>query len=203
MMMDGQIDALARVYAQSLLNLADEAGGRDLVTDIGEELADIVNLTREDAKFKEFLSSIILPVKARAASLRRIFESRASDLTLRFLLVLNRKGRLNHLPSIERAYRQLREELFGYIAVGVTTSTSLDAEQVAQITNRLRNALGKEPVISIAVDPELIGGMTLQIGDKFIDASVQARLRRLADRLKTTGAQTIRDRADDLIESTG
>jgi F-type H+-transporting ATPase subunit delta len=198
---EGHIDALSQVYAGSLIDLADEAGGADLITEIGEELQEIVALASEDATFAEFLNSVILPAKERAASLRRIFEGRSQDLTLRFLLVLNRKGRLGHLAAIERAYRQLREEKLGYVAVAVTTALELDEGQVESIRNRLREALEKEPIISTTVREHLIGGITLQVGDKLIDASVATRLRRLADRLRTVGGQTVRDRASDLIES--
>ena len=200
-MIDGHVDTLASTYAQSLLQLADEAGGRDLITDIGEELKVIVSLAEQDKLFHEFLTSVIVPVKKRGESLNRIFQGQLNDLTLRFLLVLNRKGRLGHIAAIEQAYRALREEKFGYVAVRITTAAELSGDDVVELTARLREALGKEPLISTSVDSQLIGGMKLQIGDELIDASVAARLRKMSEQLLQSGAQIIRDKAEELIES--
>jgi F-type H+-transporting ATPase subunit delta len=192
-------DALANVYARSLIDLADEQGGRDLVNEVGEELQGIVEIAGEDPKFDEFLGSVIVPTDQRAQSLKNIFEGRVSDLTLRFLLVVNRKGRLGHLRQMQRAFRRLREEKFGYVAVALTTAQDLSGEQVLALTQQLRDTLKREPIISTTVNPDLIGGMKVQIGDQLIDGSVASRLRRMRERLSESGTQTIRDRAEQLI----
>src|SRR5258705_7701883 len=93
-------DALARVYAQSLFDLAMAAGGQAHLEEIQGELEDILELARSDARFNEFLASRILPADSRGASLVKIFKGRVSDLTLNFLRILNHKERLPHLPSI-------------------------------------------------------------------------------------------------------
>ncbi len=197
--MNQHTDALANIYAKSLIDLADEQGGRDLINEVGDELREIVRLADEDRRFNEFLSSVIVPTSERAQSLRNIFSGRITDLTLRFLLVVNRKGRLGHLRQIARAFKTLREEKFGYVAVALTTARDLTGEQVLSITNRLRDALKREPIIPTTVNPGLIGGMKVQIGDQLIDASVASRLRRMRERLAESGTQTIRDRAEHLI----
>jgi F-type H+-transporting ATPase subunit delta len=199
--MNEHTDALANVYAKSLVDLADEQGGRDLITEVGEELQAIVALADEDARFGEFLVSIIVPADKRAQSLKNIFTGQVTDLTLHFLLVVNRKGRLGHLRQIELAYRALREEKFGYVAVAITTAHELSGEQVLSLTERLRQSLNREPIITTMVSPDLIGGMKVQIGDQLIDASVASHLRRLQQQMTESGVQTIRDRAEELIDT--
>src|SRR5690606_41207211 len=86
-------DALATVYATSLFELAEAAGGRAKIEEVGDELEQLLELTRSNRSFGEFLSSPIIDRGGRQEALRSMFNGRVSDLTLRFLLVLNRKGR--------------------------------------------------------------------------------------------------------------
>src|SRR5690349_12671435 len=93
---EAQPDALAHTYARSLFELVNSKGGRTAVEETQAELEDILELARQDRRFNEFLASQVLGTEERSASLLKIFKGRISDLTLRFLLVLNRKGRLPH-----------------------------------------------------------------------------------------------------------
>jgi F-type H+-transporting ATPase subunit delta len=188
-------DAVARIYANSLFALAKEQGGQGAIESTLGELEDILELARTDATFNEFLASRILPAKAREASLRKIFEGRASDLTLRFLLVLNRKGRMGHLAPIVAAYDLLVQEAFGRIEVDVYTASPLAGEEIEAIRAKLRSVLGKEPVVHPYTDSAMIGGIKLQIGDQLIDGSIQAKLRRMRDRLTNEGAAAVRTKA--------
>lgn len=193
-------DALARVYAQSLFELARaEGGGQARIEEVLGELEDILELARADARFGEFLASRVLPAAARAESLRRIFGGRVSPVTLNFLLVLNRKGRLGHLPAIAAAYDQIVQSAFGRVEVDVYTAAPLDPAQIGQLKERLRSVLGREPIVHPYTDPSMIGGLRLQIGDQLIDASIAARLRRLRDRLTVSGAAALRGRVDRII----
>lgn len=189
---ESRIDAISRVYARSLYELAEAAGGQARIEEAADELESIIEIARSDKRFGEFLSSRILAKEARSASLRSIFSGRISDLTLRFLLVLNAKDRLGRLGDIAAGYDLLVQEAFGRVEVDVFTAGALDAEQFASIKDRLLAALGKEPVLHAYTDPAMLGGLKLKIGDQLIDASVSARLRKLRDRLATEGAARIR-----------
>jgi len=196
-----QTDAIAQVYAQSLFELADAKGGQGEIESIAGQLEDIIEITRQSPRFAEFLSSQILSTDKRRESLRAIFNGRCSDLVLRFLLVCNDKGRLNKLAGIVSAYDSLLQERYGRVEVDVFTATGLDPKQLDTLKERLKSAIGKEPVIHAYTDASLIGGMKLLIGDQLIDASVANRLRRMSDRLATNGAPEIRSRAAKIFES--
>jgi F-type H+-transporting ATPase subunit delta len=193
-------DALAKVYARSLFELATDAGGTDKLMEVADELEQICELAREDKKINLFLSSPIVDVKARGKALSAIFTNRITDLMLRFLLVLNNKGRLDRLESIETAFDQLVQEAFGRIEVDVITPVAIDAELIATIKEKISTVLGKEPILHPYVDESLLGGIKLRIGDQLIDGSVQTRLRKLSEELKNNGSAAVRERFESFMD---
>lgn len=196
-------DALARVYADSIFELAEKAGGQSQVEEILGELEEILEVARSDARFSEFLSSQILPVEARGEALKRILTGRASALTMNFLLVLNEKSRLGHLAPIVAALDHRVQEAFGRVEVDLYTASPISGEELAVIRDRLREKLGREPIVHPYVDTDMIGGLKLQIGDQLIDASVAARLAKLRDQLASEGSAKVRARADRFFDNSG
>ncbi len=193
-------DALARIYAASLLDLAQSEGGQAVVESTLAELEDLLEIARTEPAFGEFLASQILSADSRAASLERILSGRVSDLTRRFLLTLNRKQRLAHLPAIVAALDEKVQETFGRVEVDVYTAAPISPEELGAIRSRLHQVLGKEPIVHPYTDRSMIGGLKLQIGDQLIDASVATRLRKLRDRFEESGLAAIRAKADRLID---
>jgi len=194
-------DALAKVYAKSLFELAMDAGGSDKLVEIADELEQICELAREDKKINLFFSSPVVDVTARGKTLSAIFTNSITDLTLRFLLVLNNKGRLDRLESIETAFDQLVQEEFGRVEVDVITPVAIDTDSLATIKEKIHAALGKEPVIHPYVDAGLLGGIKLRIGDQLIDGSLQTRLRNLGEELKNNGGAAVRERYEAFMDN--
>lgn len=192
-------DALALVYARSLYELAEQAGGRDKIMELGDELEQICELTRGDRTFAEFLSSPIINRARRGDVLSRVLQNRVTDLVIRFLLVLNQKGRLSHLEMINTAYDRLVQEAHGRVEVDVYTATPAGPDGLSGIGERIKEVLGREPVLHSYTDPSMIGGVKLRIGDQLIDGSVATRLRRLKQNLLTNGSASMRDRFDRIM----
>ncbi len=192
-------DALSGVYARSLYELAEEAGGRDKILEIADEIEQVCELARGDRGFREFLGSPIVDRGRRADALRGIFRERVTDLLLRFMLVLNDRGRLGHLEDIGNAYDRLVHEAFGRVEVDVFTPAPLEPAQLETIKQRVGAALSKEPVVYTYTDPSMIGGLKLRIGDQLIDGSVAARLRRMRHRFLTTGSAAVRENFDRIL----
>ena len=193
-------DALSGVYARSLYELAQDAGGRDKIVEIADEIEQVCELARGNRGFREFLGSPIIDRGRRADALRGIFRERVTDLMLRYMLVLNDRGRLGHLEAIGNAYDQLVHEAFGRVEVDLFTPAPLDPGQLDAIKQRIGTALGKEPVVYAYTDPSMIGGLKLRIGDQLIDGSVAARLRRMRHRFLTTGAAALRENFDRILQ---
>lgn len=200
-MIETQPDALSRLYATSVFELAQEQGGQSAIEDVASELSEIVELARADKRFGEFLSSRIVPAEKRRASLESIFKGRVSDLTLKFLLVLNDKDRLANLGAVVAAYDEAVQERFGRVEVDVYTATPADRASIDRITATLKRVLGKDPVVHPYTDASMLGGLRVQVGDQLIDASLSTRLRRMRERLTGPGAAAARAQSDRIIET--
>ncbi|MEL7483712.1 MAG: ATP synthase F1 subunit delta [Planctomycetota bacterium] len=193
-------DALSEIYAKSLYELAESAGGREAVEQVVGELEGVVELAREDGSFGEFLSSRVLKQSDRSKSLRSMLEGKVHDLTLKFLLVLNEKGRLGHLVPIVASLDETAQRAFGRVEVDVYTADALEGDELERVRQQLNESLGRETVVHSYVDPKMIGGVRMQIGDRLIDASVAAQLRKVRDRLASEGSARLRASMDSAIE---
>lgn len=196
-------DALAQVYARSLFELAEQAGGPEKIMQVAGELEQVCDLAREDRDFAEFLASPLIDPRRRRDALSAIFSERVTDLTLRFLLVLNAKGRLNHLERIAEAFDQLVHAAFGRIEVDVYTAEPLTETARETLKKRIGSALGKEAVLYGYTEPAMIGGLKLRIGDQLIDGSVAGKLRRMRQALRAPGGEAgrrIRESIERFIE---
>lgn len=202
-LIDTQPDAVARVYAQSLYELADAQGGRGKVEEVLAELEDVLELARGDATFGEFLSSPAIGADARGAALGRVFGGRVTDLTVKFLRTLNGKGRLGHLPAITAAFDSLVQHKFGRVEVDAFTAAPMNADEVRTTREGLARALGKDVVLHPYVDATMIGGVKFRIGDQLLDGSVSTSLRNLKDRLDSQGASKLRSSIQRIIDDPG
>jgi F-type H+-transporting ATPase subunit delta len=199
-LIDSPPDAAARIYARSLFDLAQHKGGQTTIEESLGELEDILDLARSDAKFGEFLSSPSIPAAKRSGVIEKIFKGRVSDLTFRFLQVLNSKGRIAYLPSIAAAFDQQTQERFGRIEVDVITAEPLPGDQVRQLRDRLAKVMGKEVILHPYTEAGMIGGVKFRIGDQLVDASVATQLRKMKDKLDTDGGAEVRARISRIID---
>ncbi len=193
-------DTVARVYAQSLFELAQDAGGREKILEVADELEQVVELTRGDQRFAAFLDSPVVDAQRRAVAMRSIFENRVTDLVLRFMLVLNTNGRLGHLDAVHSALVDLVHEAMGQVEVDVWTATPMDDATRHAVTAGLKNVLGKDPVVHAWTDPSILGGLKIRVGDKLVDGTVAARLRQLETSIRTGASHRIAASVDSFSE---
>lgn len=168
--------AAASIYADSLLQLAIKGGQAEA---IGQELTDLAALWKSEPSFATMMRSAAIDDDARRESLRKIFAGKLSELTLNLLLVLNDRGRAMILPAVCDAYRRKLAVHMNQQAVHVTTAVAMDDAQRSHLSAEVRRLSGKEAILFEKVDPDLLGGMTVQIGDRLYDTSVRRRLRKL------------------------
>jgi F-type H+-transporting ATPase subunit delta len=193
-------DALAEIYARSLFDLAQSAGGGGALESTLGELEDIMELTRQDASLNEFFASRVLPAADRKRSLEGIFRGKVSDLTLHFLLLLNDKNRLSHFPAIAAAFDQLVQEAVGRIEVDVYTASPIDTEQLRHIKEQLQQILKRETIVHPYTDESMLGGVRLRVGDQLVDGSLATKLRRFRDQLATSGKAQMRQRIEAALD---
>lgn len=176
-------DALmvADVYAEALLKEAEERGELDAVA---AELADLIAYMDRERDFNAFLTAETVDDEPRRESLERLFRGRMSDLLLNLLQVLNNRDRLGLLRAVARCVQLRMEARRDQQEVTVRTAMPLDDRMRELVRRTVSSHIGKEALLIEAVEPELIGGMVLQIGDVQVDASVAARLLDMRKRLR-------------------
>ncbi|CAN5318878.1 F0F1 ATP synthase subunit delta [soil metagenome] len=179
---------LARVYAESLAAAATAQGKTD---DIGDELKDLVKSVFSNPTIAAYVRTPVISWRAKAPVLAESLGGRSSDLLRNFVGVLNKNGRLAMLPEIQQAYQSLRDKAAGRIRVTVKSAVALGQDQQSALAAKLAATLGKQPVLNLVVDPELLGGLVVQIGDRVLDASVRTRIQSLRAQLLDRGTSYV------------
>lgn len=178
------IDSVQSVYAGALLELAEESNTLDAISDEVRQLGETLEQSPDLARL---LDSKVLSEQDRGAVIDRVFKGRVSDLLLRFLHVLNRKTRLGILPGLAPAFRQALQHRRGQIEVEAHVAQPLDATQQADVAARLTQSLGRKVILRQIVNPDLLGGLKLRVGDEIVDGSVVAQLKIMREKMVDAG----------------
>jgi F-type H+-transporting ATPase subunit delta len=115
---------------------------------------------------------------------------------MNFLLVLNGHERLDLLRAIVEAYRELRDERAGRVAVVVRSAVPLPGDQRDHLIQELRETFQREPVVEIQLDPDLLGGVVVQVGDWVYDQSVKSKLEDIRNQLIARSSHEIQSGRD-------
>lgn len=192
---------VARVYAESLIQAAREKGATDRVI---EELGSLVeDLYPADSSFQTFLESSAVGRREKAEVVRKVFEGRASEEFLHFLLVLNDHDRLDMLPAILVESRSILDAERKRANVFVTTAVPLPDDQLERLKTHLHSMMRLEPVLHTAIDPDMLGGLKVRVGDFLYDASVQSQLNALRAQILERSSYEIQSRRDRFRSADG
>ena len=186
---DTSAQRIARVYAEALLDEAQAGGTADEV--LGELDVLLRDVTRADPQIASFFLGGLIGRDARDKVLRDAVADKVSPTFLNFLMVLNHHDRLELLQPILIAYRDLLEQRTGKVRVQVRSAVPLPEEQSERLRQELRTSLQREPVLESTVDPDLLGGLVVQVGDWLYDASVKSRLETLRNQLVESSSHAI------------
>ena len=170
-----------RVYANALFEAARDKGRLDAVRD---QLLEVVDAEAQVPELRELLRNPRLDPRARAAALEDVLGD-AEELLRNFLLLLADKGRTGQLEEIAREFERLVAEHEGIVHAELTTAVELSDDEATKLLGRIEQASGRKVEATRRVDPDLIGGIVLQVGSHRLDASVRGRLERLRRQLAT------------------
>ncbi len=176
------------VYATALIDLAQEAGQ---INDITQEVKELGALLIQSPDLARLMENRVLSAGERAQILDRIFKGKVSDLLYRFIQVVNSKDRLGALANILASYGKLYDLRLGVVEVDVFVPKPLDAGHEGEVAQRLGQALNRKVQIRQHIDPELIGGLKMRIGDEIVDGSVIAQLKILREKMIASGREKI------------
>lgn len=171
--------AAARRYAQAVFEMANQQETLD-----GWE-RDLKSLAEafENPDIAAFFDNPQVPVAEKRDLVRRLLGDEGQQLTLNLAGLLIERQRFGMLPHLYRTYHELLLQRLGIALGEVTTAVALDDEELDAIRRRLGERLGKEIELRPVVDPDIIGGLIVRVGDQLIDGSVISQLRKLRDRL--------------------
>jgi F-type H+-transporting ATPase subunit delta len=183
---------IGTVYAKALLAAAEKAGQADAAV---EELGSIVSEALDQSpELDEVLRTPRISVEEKTTLVERVFGGRVSPLVLNFLKVLAAHERLDCLRAIERAARLQLNQLRNRVEVLVETASPLTSALRQQVASRLTQLLGREVVLSAEVNPDLLGGIVVRVGDTVYDGS-------LAGKLKSMEAVTLQSTTNQIRQS--
>lgn len=172
--------AVAARYADALYTLADKAGG---VSKVEADLALVTETVESHIGLRQALVSPTVADSVKHKVLEKIFQGKVSDTVLRFLYVLVDKGREQYLPTILGVFRDRLRDDRGEVECHVRSAKKLTADMRKSLEKSLETFAGKKIKLTEAVEPELIAGMVVVVGDRVIDTSFRHQLGEIQDRL--------------------
>ena len=174
-------EQVARVYAQALFDAAREAGA---VEQVRRELSDFVAALAASAPLRKVLADPQIETRAKTRVLAEVTRGGQQLLANTLQLMLDR-GRFAAVPELNQAYDALAIVEEGVVEVEVISAAELSPETEKKIAARVQEATGRRVEMARRVDPDILGGLVLRIGDIIVDGSVKARIRQLRRRLAT------------------
>ena len=174
-------EGTARRYAKALHSAAVEAGAGEAA---GRELEALGQLLEANSEARAVLERPwIKPVERRAVAEDLAGRAGAGPLVRKFAGLLAERRRIDHLPAMVTAYRDLVDAELGRVRAQVRTSISLTDGEKSQLANRLQAAVGKQVILEETTDTNLLGGFVAQVGSLILDGSLDGQLARLRERL--------------------
>jgi F-type H+-transporting ATPase subunit delta len=169
----------ARRYAEAAFEIAEPDDSLDRWLEELEVAARIVG----DEGVARVLDDPARPPEERDEIIGRLLGKRISRPTLNLVNLLAHRWRLELLPSVATEFRRLVHRRRGVVEAVVTSAAALTDDETAAVRDRVVAMTGAQVELESVIDPDLIGGLTVRVGDQLFDASVRGRLERLRDQL--------------------
>jgi F-type H+-transporting ATPase subunit delta len=169
------MEELAQVYAHALFEVADE---HDVIDDVRDQLSQFAEELDGNRDLQVFLFSPYFSSQEKKDGIRKIVED-ADERFLNFLELLAERHRMPAIFRISRAYDALWREENKLLPVTVTSAIELDEGLVEGLGKQIEEQTGKKVELTSRVDPDVLGGLVLQVGNMVLDASIRNRLEQL------------------------
>ncbi len=169
------MEEIAEVYARSLFEVAKERGSLD---ELREQLSQFVDALEASRDFQVFLFSPYFSTAEKKEGLGRAVID-ADPTFVNFLEALVERHRMPAIFRIRARYEDLWKDENRLLPVQVTSAIALDEQTVANIGERIGEQTGRKVELSSTVDPDILGGIVLRVGNSVLDASIRNRLNQL------------------------
>ena len=169
----------ARRYAEAAFQLASRDGALERWRDDLALAAGIVT----QPEVARVVDDPAVPGSDRLAIVARLLDGRVHPSVAKLAGLLVERGRATLLPNVAAEFGRLVNRQRGIVEAVVTSAAPLTPDETAAVRSRVETMAGSAVELRTAVDPDLLGGLTVQVGDRLLDASVRGRLERLRDEL--------------------
>ncbi len=177
--------ALTRSTARRYAEAAFEIAERDASMDAWLAALAVAEDRLGSAEAVRLLSNPAIPATSRIEVLGRLLGDDVSGAPRSLLALMVRRGRIELLPGVVREFRRLHHRREGIVEATVTSASELAPADAETLRQRLEALTGARVQMQRLVDPDLLGGLSVRIGDRLIDGSVRGRLERLRTELST------------------
>lgn len=187
---------LGDVYAKAFLGFAQSSGKLDALVD---ELGQVADVFDGLPKFRAAMESPRIDVADKTAMLDKAFSGKCSKECLNFLKLLVQRGRFDCLNAILGSTIKGHDELAGRVRATLTTAGPIEDSVRDSVAKKLSGILGKEVSLSCSVDPDIIGGMVVRVGDTVYDGSVVNQLKQVRKRAVQSAVDAFREKLDKFV----
>ena len=179
------LNTITTPYAEAFLQVAES---RQEVDQVVDQAKAVLALWHESPELRQAMSSPVLEVNAKKASLEKLFSDQLTPSFLNLMKLLADRQRIGVLDAVLDRMLELYREQRNIALATVTSATALSDEQQAELSKKVQAVAGTDKLeINLCVDPDLIGGFVVKVGSKVIDASLAGQVRRLGLALAKVG----------------
>ena len=169
----------ARRYAEAAFEVAMRDGTLERWRAELDQAADLAG----DRRATAILANPSIAIDKRTAALEDLLADRVSKPVQNLVHLMLRRGRIEDVPRVAAEFRRLDDERQGIVHATVTSASELTQDEIRELTTRLERSSGGRIALEVEVDPSLLGGLVVRVGDRLIDGSVRGRLERLRNQL--------------------
>ena len=181
-------ERLAGKYALAIFEIAQE---KNMLEEIQTQLTAIKELFAENLELNSLVNNLLVPKEPKIEIIKQVFGQQIDTVLLRFLVVLLEKNRISLFEKIHRAYVNLLNEQNNIAEIKVTTARNLSETEYAEVSEKIGKLLNKKIILIKHINPEIMGGIIIQMGDKLIDGSIARQLKNMEKSLKSIDMREI------------
>jgi F-type H+-transporting ATPase subunit delta len=169
------VEEIAEVYSRALFDVAKE---HDILDDVHDQLAQFAEELDKNRDLQVFFFSPYFSSQEKKEGISKMLEG-ADEYFVRFLEMLAERHRMPALFRIRRDFDELYAEERKLLPVTITSAVELDDDTVKEISRKIEEQTGRKVELSRKVDPNVIGGLVMRVGNIVMDGSIRSRLERL------------------------
>lgn len=189
---DFQVEAIGEIYAQALIHVAQK---QNALPAVQEDIASLEELLKGGGLIRDFVQSVDVASDVQKQILEKMFAGKLHQLTLETLKSMAIRNRLMFVGGLINGFKTIIAKQSGKIGVELVSASELSPDLVERLKAAVNKATGKEPEFKTKIDPSLIGGVRVKVGDTLIDASVEAQLEKIRRQMQSKGLERVQKNA--------